>query len=287
MLLPGMAFMLVFGTFPLLLGGVISLQNFKPGMDFLRSKWVGLANYQFMFMLPDTFQLFRNTLVIAVGKIICTQSVALLFALLLNEIRSTRFRRSVQTVVYLPHFLSWVILAVIFRSILDTDGTLNTALMNLGMIKEPIWFLGSNALFQPVMIITEAWKEFGYAAVIFVAALTHINPELYEAAAIDGCGRLKRIVHITFPGILSTVVLVATLQIAGILNAGFDQIYNMYSPVVYRSGDIIDTYVYRVGIREAQYSLATAVGFIKSIVSFILIMLSHGLAHRFARYSIF
>ena len=164
---------------------------------------------------------------------------------------------------------------------------LNQILLNLGLIDEPILFLGSNSLFQGIIIGTDVWKEFGYGAIIFIAALAGINQELYEAAAIDGANRLKRIWYITLPGIKVTVVLVATLNVANVLNAGFDQVYNMYSPIVYETGDIIDTYVYRMSFESAQYSLATAVGILKSVVSFLLIITSNYLARKFANYRIF
>lgn len=262
--------------------------NFKPALGFARSKFVGWDNFAYIFQLPNTWQLFRNTLVMAVGKIILTQFLALIYAVLLNEVQNLRLKRVSQTIVYLPHFLSWVILGVTFKSILANDGTVNQILMNLGIIESPIWFLGSNSLFQPTMIILEGWKEFGFAAVIFIASLSAINPELYEAAAIDGAGRMKRIWHVTLPGISTTVMLVMALQISGILNAGFDQIYNMYSPVVYETGDIIDTYSYRIGFTGTpQYSISTAIGFTKSIVCFILTLLSNWLASKYGNRRLF
>lgn len=288
MVLPCIILMLVFNTYPLLSGIQISLMNFKPALGFARSKFVGLDNFEYIFQLPNTWQLFRNTLVMAVGKIILTQFLALLYAVLLNEVQSVRLKRSSQPIVYLPHFLSWVILGITFKSMLSNDGTVNQILMNLGLIKEPIWFLGSNQLFQPTMIILEAWKEFGFAAVIFIASLAGINPELHEAAAIDGAGRVKRIWHVTLPGISTTVMLVMALQISGILNAGFDQIYNMYAPVVYESGDIINTYAYRIGFTGTpQYSISTAIGFTKSIICFILTLVSNWLASKYGNRRLF
>ena len=203
------------------------------------------------------------------------------------EASGKHLKKSIQTVCFLPHFLSWVILAVIFRDIFDGSGIINTFLINLGVIDEGIIFLGSNQLFQGIIIGTDVWKEFGYGAIIFIAALAGINQELYEAAAIDGASRLRRIWHITLPGIKVTIVLVATLNIANVLNAGFDQVYNLYSPIVYETGDIIDTYVYRMSFESAQYSLATAIGLLKSVVSFILIVISNYLANKFANYRIF
>ncbi len=287
MLLPGNILMGIFGTYVLVIGAVISFQKFKPAMGMLRSKWCGLANYIYMFQLPDTYNIFRNTLQIAIGKIILTQLVAIVFALLLNEVRSRHYQKTLQTIVYIPHFMSWVILAVVVNSLFGSDGSINMLLQSLGITHEAIWFLGSNQLFQPMMILTETWKEYGYAAIIFIAALAGIDPTLYEAAAIDGATRFQRMIHITLPGISTVIILVSVLQIANILNAGFDQIYNLLTPVVYETGDVVDTYVYRMGLINNQYSIATAVGFSKSVISFVLIMLSQFLAGKFANYSIF
>ena len=286
MLLPGTVCLFIFSIVPMM-GIIIAFQDFVPTMGIRGSEWVGFDNFKYMFQLPDTILIFRNTLVIAVGKIVLTLLASIVFAILLNELQMVKAKKVVQTVAYLPHFLSWVILATIFRDMLDSGGIINQILAGTGIIKEPIVFLGSNATFQPVVILSEVWKEVGYNAVIFIAALAGINTELYEAAEMDGAGRLKKIWHITLPGIRQTIVLVATLNIANILNAGFDQIYNLYSPIVYRTGDIIDTYVYRMGFLNAQFSLATAVGLMKSVVSFILIFTSYKMADKFANYRIF
>ncbi len=286
MLFPGILILFVYTVLPFA-GNIMAFQDFQPILGFFKSRWVGLDNFIYMFQLPDTFQIFRNTLIIAVGKIVLNLVMSIIFAILLYEAAGKRFKKSVQTICFLPHFLSWVILATIFRDILDGGGVLNQILLNLGLIDEPILFLGSNSLFQGIIIGTDVWKEFGYGAIIFIAALAGINQELYEAAAIDGANRLKRIWYITLPGIKVTVVLVATLNVANVLNAGFDQVYNMYSPIVYETGDIIDTYVYRMSFESAQYSLATAVGILKSVVSFLLIITSNYLARKFANYRIF
>lgn len=286
MLLPGVLILFVYTILPLF-GNVMAFQNFQPILGFFKSKWVGFDNFKYMFMLPDTFAIFRNTLLIAVGKIIFNLIMSVFFAVLLYEMGGKHFKKMTQTICFLPHFLSWVILAMIFRDILDGSGIINTILLKLGLIDEAIVFLGSNKLFQGIIVMTDVWKEFGYGAIIFIAALAGINQELYEAASIDGASRLQKIWNITLPGIKVTVVLVATLNIANVLNAGFDQIYNLYSPIVYQTGDIIDTYVYRMSFESAQYSLATAIGLLKSVVSFILIVLSNYLAKRFANYRIF
>lgn len=287
MLLIPLALIFIFGTIPLIGGIIISFENFKVTKGIFGSQFVGFKNFAYIFKMPDTPELIRNTIVIAVGKNLLTQIVALFFAVMLNELHSVRFRRVAQTVVYLPHFLSWVILAGIVRSMLSTDGTINQFLLQTGVIEAPIWFLGSNDLFQGTIIFSSVWKEFGYSAIIFIAALTSIDPNLYEAAAIDGCGRLRRIFAITLPCISTTVIMIATLQIGGILDAGFDQIFNLYSPVVYETGDVISTYVYRMGLINRQYSISTAVGLMQSVICFGLTMLARYLAERFANYSIF
>ena len=286
LLFPGMMVLLIYTVVPFL-GNVIAFQNFKPIMGIAKSKWVGFENFTYMFKLPDTFKIFRNTLVIAIGKLTFNLVMSVFFAILLNEVSNKLFKKTIQTICFLPHFLSWVVLAMIFRDLLDGSGIINSGLMALGIIKEPIVFLGNNSWFQGLMIGTDVWEEFGYGAIIFIAALTSINTELYEAAAIDGAGRLQRIWHITLPGIAVTIVLVATLNIANILNAGFDQIYNLYSPIVYSTGDIIDTFVYRLGLLDAQYGPATAVGLFKSVISTLFISISYFLAYKLADYRIF
>lgn len=287
LLLPGVILLLIYNVLPMFMGVMISFQDFVPVFGIFGSEFVGFENFEFLFKLPDTYKIIRNTLVIAVGKMTFNLVASIFFSILLHESCFGRFKKLVQTMAYLPHFLSWVILATIFRSILDTDGIINQVLSLLGLTSEPILFLGSNHYFQPIMIISDVWKEFGYGAVIFIAALAGINPELYEAADIDGATRLRKIWHITLPAIRTTIVLVATLNIANILNAGFDQVFNLYSPIVYETGDIIDTYVYRMGFISYQFSLSTAIGLTKSIVSFVLIAVSYWLADRFAGYRIF
>lgn len=287
LLLPGVILLLIYNVLPMFMGVMISFQDFVPAFGIFGSDFVGLENFKFIFQLPDTFKIIRNTLVISIGKMVFSLIASIFFAVLLHESCFTRFKKAVQTVAYLPHFLSWVILATIFRNILDTDGIVNHLLLLLNITKEPILFLGSNSYFQPIIILSDVWKEFGYGAVIFIAALAGVNPELYEAADMDGASRLRKIWHITLPAIRTTIVLVATLNIANVLNAGFDQIFNLYSPIVYETGDVIDTYVYRMGFISYQFSLSTAIGLTKSIVSFVLITVSYWLADRFAGYRIF
>ncbi|MDR0269900.1 ABC transporter permease subunit [Paenibacillus sp.] len=284
MLLPGIILLILFSVVPMF-GITIAFQNFKPGLGFWRSEWVGLDNFRYLFELPDSRTIFFNTIYIAVLKILAGLVVPVFFALLLNEIRSVLFKRSVQTIVYLPHFLSWVILAGIISDLLSMDGLMNQILGWFGA--EPIMFLGSNQWFPGIIVVSDVWKEFGFGTIVYLAALTGINPSLYEAAAIDGASRLQQLRYITLPSLKPTIILLATLSLGNVLNAGFDQIFNLYNPLVYDSGDIIDTYVYRAGLLQVQYGLATAVGLLKSIISFVLIILSYVMASKFANYRIF
>lgn len=284
MLAPGMILLVIFGIVPLF-GMAIAFQDFIPVKGIWGSKWVGLENFKYMFELDDSKTIFFNTIFISVMKMLMNVLIPVSTALLLHEIVFNRLKRWMQTIIYLPHFLSWVILAGILTDMLSQNGIVNQVIKSI--TGEPIFFLGSNNWFPVVVVLSDVWKEFGFNTIIFIAALTAINPSLYEAASIDGAGRIRKIWSVTLPGILPTIILVSTLNIGNILNAGFDQIYNLYNPLVYESGDIIDTYVYRIGLVQYQYGLATAVGTLKSVVGFILIFVSYRLAARFAGYRIF
>ncbi|MFD2114569.1 ABC transporter permease [Paenibacillus yanchengensis] len=284
MLLPGSILLFIFTIIPLF-GVVIAFQKYVPGKLIWDQRWVGFDNFAFMFQLPDSKQVFINTLVIAIVKIVLGVIVPVIFALLLHEIQGRIFKKWVQTIVYLPHFLSWVILAGILINIFSLDGIVNQIAGWFGI--EPTMFMTSNSWFRPIVIGSDIWKEFGFKAIVYLAALTGINPSLYEAAAIDGAGRFHKLRYVTLPAIMPTVILLTTLSLGNVLNAGFDQIFNMYNPLVYATGDIIDTYVYRIGLVEMQYGLATAVGLLKSVVAIILIAISYRLAYKYANYRIF
>jgi len=284
MMFPGILVLCLFSIVPML-GIVIAFQDFNPGLGFFRSEWVGLDNFRYLLELRDSRTIFFNTVFIAVMKMIAHLIVPLLFALMLHELRFGRLKRWIQTIVYLPHFLSWVILSGIVIQLLSSEGPINQLIVALG--GQSIMFLGDNDWFPYVIVASDTWKEFGFETIIYLAALTGISPDLYEAAEVDGASRLRKLIHVTLPGIVTTVVLLATLSLGNILNAGFDQIFNLYNPLVYASGDIIDTYVYRVGLLNIQYGLGTAVGLMKSVVSFALIVMSYWMASRFANYRVF
>jgi putative aldouronate transport system permease protein len=238
-----------------------------------------------LLVIPDAKRALVNTLVIAVSKVVLNIVIPLIFALLLNEIKNMKFKKTVQTIVYLPHFISWVILANIITNMFGANGILYNLINSV--TGQSVLVMTVPETIRAVLVSTDVWKEFGYNAVIYLAALTGISPNLYEAAAIDGASRWKQTLHITLPGLLPTVVLLCTLAMGNVLNAGFDQVFNMYNQLVIEKADIIDTYVYRVGITNMQFSLATAAGLFKSVVSFILVVTSYTLAYKFADYSIF
>lgn len=284
MLLPGMVFVAIFSLLPMF-GIVMAFQNFVPVKGIFGSEWVGLKNFETLMLFPDVKNVIVNTVIIAVSKLILNIIVPVIFAVLLNEVRNRTLKRTMQTIVYLPYFLSWVILALMFQNIFSYTGMVNQLVQALG--GEPVMYLISNDYFRPIVILTDVWKNFGYGAVVYLATITGIDPQLYEAGEIDGANRWDKMIHITLPALKGTIILMATLSLGNVLNAGFDQIYNMYSPLVYETGDIIDTYVYRMGLEKLQYSMSTAVGLFKSVISFVLIVTSYKLADKFAGYRIF
>lgn len=284
MLLPGMVFVAIFSLLPMF-GIVMAFQNFVPVKGIFGSEWVGLKNFETLMLFPDVKNVIVNTVIIAVSKLILNIIVPVIFAVLLNEVRNRTLKRTMQTIVYLPYFLSWVILALMFQNIFSYTGMVNQLVQALG--GEPVMYLISNDYFRPIVIFTDVWKNFGYGAVVYLATITGIDPQLYEAGEIDGANRWDKMIHITLPALKGTIILMATLSLGNVLNAGFDQIYNMYSPLVYETGDIIDTYVYRMGLEKLQYSMSTAVGLFKSVISFVLIVTSYKLEDKFAGYRIF
>ena len=285
MLVPAVLLVLLFSYLPM--GGIVmAFQHYKPWLGFAGSPWAGLEHFRLLFEREDSLQVVLNTLIISISKLIAGLLAPLAFALLLNEVRHVAYKRVVQTLVYLPHFLSWVILGGILLDILSPGGILNQTVSSLLGI-EPIFFLGDGDWFRVTVVVSDVWKEFGFGTIVFLAALAGVNPALYEAAEIDGAGRWKQTVYVTIPAVMPIAVLLATLSLGNILNAGFDQIFNLYNPLVYDKGDIIDTYVYRVGLLSGDFSFATAVGLFKSVIGLLLIAISYRLAYKYANYRIF
>lgn len=284
MLLPAVIIVLIYSYGPML-GIIIAFQDYQPAHLF-NSPWVGLENFKYVIQIPGSLQILWNTLYIAFFKIIGMIIIPVTFALLLNEVGKQKYKRFVQTLIYLPNFLSWIIVSGLLIDVLSpSEGIINKLLGIFGI--NEIFFLGDPFWFPITMIVSDIWKGFGFGTIIYLAALTSIDPSLYESSVVDGASRWKQTIHITLPGIMPIIILMSVLSIGNILNAGFDQIFNLYSPSVYKTGDIIDTFVYRLGIEQTQYSPATAIGLLKSVVSFILLSLSYIMADKLANYRVF
>lgn len=285
MMMPAVLLLIIFNYIPMY-GVIIAFQDYYPNKGYFGSEFVGLKWFKYLFFnSPDFLTVLNNTFIISILKIVVGTTVSLIFAILLFEVGNVFFKRFFQTIVYLPYFLSWVIVGNIFIDFLSPDGILNNFLGGLGI--KSIFFLGDNNWFKFTVILTNTWQTFGFGAVIYIAAISGINPEQYEAALIDGADRFRRILHITIPGIMPTVIMMITLNLGYVLNAGQDQILVLYNQAVYESGDILDTFVYRMGLLNAQYSLSAAVGFFKAFVGLILMIVANKASIKFANRRIF
>ena len=279
-----MLFLFVFNYIPMA-GVSIAFMKYLPAKGIFGSKWIGMKNFNVLFTMPGFWNALQNTVTISIWKIVLNILVPVCFTILLNEMGRQRIKKTVQTFIYLPHFVSWVLLAGIFAKLLSGNGLVNQMLGVLGI--EPIIFMGDNKWFQFTLIITNLWKEFGYATIVYLAAVSGVNQDLYEAASIDGAGHWKQMLHVTLPSITPTIILMSCLAVGNVLNAGFDQVYNMYSSAVYETGDILDTLVYRIAFGTGQYGLSGAASLFKSIVSGVLIMVSYKAAYKLSGYHVF
>jgi putative aldouronate transport system permease protein len=278
LLIPGLLFLLIFKYTPMY-GIVIAFQDFNIFDGISGSHWVGLDQFSKLIHSEEFGQVFTNTLIISFYKIVLLFPVPILIALILNEVRLMFFKRVIQTIIYLPHFLSWVIISGLFITILSpSGGIVNNLIEQMG--GKPISFFMSNDYFRSVVVATAGWKEVGWSAIVFIAAIAGIEQEQYEAASIDGAGRIRRMISISLPGIMPTILLMFILRLGSVLEAGTEQILTMYNPTVYETGDVIGTYVYRVGLGKMDYSFSTAVGLFNSVVGFILIMTGNYLSRK-------
>lgn len=284
LLLPGVILTFIFSYLPIY-GIIMAFQDYNPGLGFIGSPWVGLYNFKLIFSTPQFLRSIYNTFYISLFKIVLQTLASVSFALMLNEIRLTSAKRIYQTIVYIPNFISWVIMAGILLNLLATDGMINALIKAMG--GRPIQFISNRSIFPWTIIITDVWKTFGFGTVVYLASITSIDPELYEAAVIDGAGRWKQTRYVTIPMLYPIIILMVVLSLGNVLNAGFDQVFNLYSPAVFPTGDIIDTFVYRLGLQNGKYAIGTAVGLFKSVISCTLISLSLYIAYRFANYRVF
>ena len=283
MLLPALFFLILFKYTPMY-GIQIAFKNFNIFKPMSASPWVGFKHFEKLFSSQTFAQVFANTVIISGFKVLFLFPMGVFIAILLNEIPFNGYKKTVQTMVYVPHFLSWVVIYGIFTSLLSSTGIINRALTGLGW--ESINFLTDKSIFRGLLVFTAGWKECGWNAIVFIAAIAGIDQELYEAAQIDGAGRLRRIVSITLPSILPTITLMLIIRIGNLLTAGTEQILVMYNPVVYDVADVLGTYVYRMGIGKMEYSFSTAVGLFESVVGFGLVIIGNTLSKKFAESSI-
>ena len=282
-ILPTIVYFFIFSYIPYY-GLSIAFKDFKLFWGIGRSPWVGFKYFREFFNSPDFVRLLRNTLFISVLRILFGFPVPIIFALLLNEVRHMWYKRSIQTITYFPHFLSWVVYAGIMLVFIAPSGVVNQVSLALGGEKIPI--LTQGRYFLPMLILTAIMKEFGFGAIIYLAALSGIDPQLYEAAVVDGANKWQQVRHVTLPGIRSTIVVMLILALGGLMNAGFDQIFQFYNASVLEIADIIDTFVYRIGLQSSQFSLGTAVGMFKGVIGLILIVTANNIVRRTGEYSI-
>jgi len=269
-LLVPMAYYVIFKYFPMY-GAIIAFKNFRIGTGIFGSAWVGLANFERLFKTPDFFKILKNTLLLNIYSLVFGFPMPIILAVLLNEVRSPLFRKINQGVLYLPYFISWVVLAGIFIQMLSpSTGIINMILKAVGIT--PIYFMASNFWWPVMFVISGIWQGTGWGSIIYMAAISAIDPELYEAARIDGANKLRQIWHITLPCIKTTIAIMLILRIGSMMDVGFEHIYNLQNSAVYDVADVISTYVYRVGIQGAQYSYTTAIGLFQSVVSLILVV---------------
>ena len=277
LLLPGMVFMLIFRYIPIF-GNVIAFMEYNP-YDMAGSTWVGFDQFIKLFQKPAFMKVFGNTLYISILKMVCGFPIPIILALMMNEMRNMKFKKVSQTLLYLPHFISWVVMAGLIMNMLDPTPGLVTAILKFFTGKD-LQVLTDKSLFVPMLIITDIYKGMGWGTIIYFAALSGVDPQLYEAAEIDGARKWKQLLHITLPSITPTIVIMLILNCNNIVNAGFDQIFMLYSALVYDVADIIDTYVYRIGIQKADYSFSTAAGMFKSVIALVMILIVNTVAKK-------
>ena len=277
LVLPGMIFLLIFRYIPIA-GNVIAFMDFNP-YNMWDSKWVGLEHFITLFNKPAFLLVFKNTLVISLLKMIIGFPIPIILALMMNEMKNLKFKKVSQTLLYLPHFISWVVLSGLIMNMLNPDTGLVTSIITF-ITGEKIQVLTDKGAFVPMLIVTDVYKNMGWGTIIYFAALSGVDPQLYEAAEIDGARKFKQMLHITLPSIMPTIIIQLILSCNNIVNAGFDQIFMLYSALVYDVADIIDTYVYRIGIKKADYSFSTAANMFKSIIALVMILSVNTLAKK-------
>jgi putative aldouronate transport system permease protein len=287
LILPFMAFIFVFNYMPIW-GWIMAFQNFSTAKGLLRSPFIGLTNFQELFTDANFINAIQNTLLTSVLKITTGFISAILLAVMLNEVRRIGFKRTVQTISYLPFFVSWVVAVnIVYLALSPSDGIVNVLLLKTGIVKDPIPFMGKPNYFYGVVALSNVWKNVGWNAIIYLAAMTAIDPELYEAAAIDGAGRMRRIWSVTLPSIMPTIKILMVINIGYLMNSGFEQVYLMSNPANVDASRTIDVYVYTYALKSGRLSYGTAIGIFNSTVAILLIMISNAILKKIDGYGIF
>lgn len=279
MVLPGIIYFLAFRYVPIL-GSVIAFQDYSVFKGILASEWVGLKHLKALLNYPDFQRIFTNTLILGLLKTVLIFPIPIILSLMLNEVRQYRLKKAIQTAVYIPYFLSWVIVGGLIFDLFGIGGLFNNVRGALGL--DPLLAMQKTSWFRPIYVLSSIWKDAGWGTVVYLAAISGIDPSLYESAAIDGVSRVSRIRYITFPLLVPTILTLFLLNIGGFLELGFDQVFNLLTPMTYSVGEIFDTYVYRVGIQKAQYSFTTAVGLFQSVIGLLLVVSFNKLANRYS-----
>ena len=284
MLLVPIIYFIIFHYIPIY-GVTIAFKDYTFRDGILGSAWVGLKHFKRLFGLESFWQVFKNTLVISIWKFLIGFPAPIIFSLLINEVMNNKFKKCVQTISYLPHFVSWVVLGGILTQLLSpSTGPVNIILKAMGF--EPVYFLADSRYFRGVLVISHVWKSIGWGSIVYLAALTSSDQEVHEAAMIDGANRLQRIIHITIPEIMPVITIMLILAVGGLINDDFDQVFNLYNTAVYDVGDVLSTYTYRVGLVNLEYSFATAVGLFKNVISVVLIVGTNMICRKINDYGI-
>lgn len=279
-LLPAVLLTFVFSYMPMW-GIIIAFKDFKMARGIWDSDWVGLYHFRKLFSDPNFYRVLKNTLVIGVSSLVVKFPVTIIFTILVNEILNTRFKKVVQTITYLPHFLSWVVVGTFVYQVLSpSSGVVNLLLVKLGLLDKSIYFMAQPKMFVPIYLITSLWKETGYSIVVYLAVIAGIDTQQYEAAMIDGANRFQKIIHITLPALLPTICIMLILSVGSIISVGFDPIFNLYNDATYQTADVISTFVYRKGMEEAKFDYSTAIGLFQNVISLVLVLSSNWLARK-------
>nr|MBA5584478.1 sugar ABC transporter permease [Anaerobacillus isosaccharinicus]QOY38500.1 sugar ABC transporter permease [Anaerobacillus isosaccharinicus] len=277
-MVPGILFFIIYKYVPMW-GVVIAFQDYSVFAGIQGSEWVGLKHFERMFQAEEFYRIFKNTLLISLYKLFWGFPAPIIVALLLNELRNMMYKRTIQTVIYMPHFLSWVIVGGIMMNLLQpSTGIVNHFVQFLGF--EPIYFIADENWFRTVLVVSDLWKSVGWGTILYLAALSGINPQLYEAATVDGASKWQQTWHITLPCLLPTIVILFILQMSSILEVGFEQVFILLNPLVYSVGDVFETYVYRVGVTQGQFSYTTAVGLFKSVIALFMVVMANKIAKK-------